>query len=97
MQPRWKKLAEYADKEAFSAEDVCDRLRVALENDWRKEVPETFVLKISKILSDNQTDIFGNQTTHSLQLLLREAAGYPIRHAIHRQYDLGRGTGTFWR
>lgn len=78
MQSKWKKLAKYADKEAFSAEDVCDRLRGALENDWRKEVPQTFVLKISKVLSDNQTDIFGSQTTHSLQLLLREAAGSPI-------------------
>lgn len=78
MQPKWKKLAKYADREAFSAEDVCDGLRVALENDWRKGVSQAFVLKISKILSHNQTDIFGNQTTHGLRLLLREAAGSPI-------------------
>ena len=79
MRPGWKKLAEYANKEAFSVEDVRDRLRVALEKDWRKEIPDNFVGKIRKILSDNQTDFTGNQTIDRLKLLQREEAGYPMR------------------
>lgn len=79
MPPGWKKLAECADKRAFSDEEVCDRLRVALEKDWRKEMPDALVCKFREILSDNQTDFFCNQTTHRLKLLRKEAAGYPIR------------------
>ena len=79
MRPGWKKLAECADNEAFSTEEVCDRLRVALEKDWRKEMPEALVCKFREILSDSQTNFFYNQTADRLKLLWGEAAGYPIR------------------
>ena len=79
MRLGWKKLAECADNEAFSAEEVRARLPVALEEDWRKEIPDTLVGKCREIVSDNQTDFFDNQTTDRLKLLRREAAGYPIR------------------
>ena len=58
MRPAWKKLAERADKAAFSAEEVRDALPAALAEDWRKEIPDSIVWKVREILSDSQIDFF---------------------------------------
>ena len=79
MPRSWKKLAECADKEAFSVEDVCDRFRAALKKDWRKEIPGSLIEECREIVSDNQTNLVDIQTTDRLKLLRREAAGYTIR------------------
>ena len=78
MRPGWKKLAERADKAASSAEEVRDAVPAALEGDWRKEISDSLVRKVYEILSDSQTDFFCNQRTEKLELLQKEAAGYPL-------------------
>ena len=77
MRSAWKKLAERADKAAFSAEEVRDALPAALVEDWRKEIPDSIVRKVREILSNSQTDFFCDPKTKQFALL-QEAAGYPL-------------------
>ena len=79
MRPAWKKLAECADKAAFSSEEVRDALPAALAEDWRKEIPDTIVRKVREILSDSQIDFFCDQRTKELELLRGEEPGCPLR------------------
>ena len=78
MRPGWKKLAERAGNAASSAEEVRDAVPAALEGDWHKEIQGSLVREVRKILSDSQTDFFYNQRTEKLELLQKEAAGYPL-------------------
>ena len=77
MRSAWKKVAERADKAAFSAEEVRDAIPAALSGDWRKEIPDSLVQKVRGMLSDGQTDFFRNQKTEQF-ILLQEAAGHPL-------------------
>ena len=78
MRPSWKKLAERVGNPAFSAEEICNAFQAALEEDWRKEIPDSYVRKVREILSDSQTDFFCDQRTEKLELLQKEAAGSPL-------------------
>ena len=77
MRSTWKKVAERADKAAFSAGDVYEALLTALAGDWRKEIPDSLVRKVREILSNSQTDFFCDPKTEQFALL-QEAAGYPL-------------------
>ena len=78
MRPAWKKLAEYADKEAFAAEEVGDALSEALERDWRAEIPESLRRQVQTILHDDQDDLFCNQRALKLEALMSLTSGYPF-------------------
>src|SRR6266850_4395746 len=43
MRPGWKKVAEYADNEAFASKDVWGAILAAIEQDWRKDISPGFV------------------------------------------------------
>ena len=78
MRRSWKKLAERADKNVFTQEDVREALEVALERDWRVEVPEILNRRVESILHDTQISFFENQVVKQLEALRGVAAGYPL-------------------
>jgi hypothetical protein len=50
MRPGWKKVAEYADNEAFASKDVCDAIVAAVERDWRKDISPGVIGCIQEVL-----------------------------------------------
>ena len=78
----WKKLAERADNKAYAPEEVRDALPEALEHDWRAEVPDSVCRRVSDILGDNQSSLFGDHRAERLEALRRETAGYALGNAL---------------
>ena len=74
----WKTLAERADNRAYAPEEVRDALPVALEQDWRAEVPDRLCRRVREILGDSQSSLFGDQRFERLEALRRETAGYVL-------------------
>ena len=59
MRRSWKKLAERADNNVSTQEDVREALEMALERDWRLEVPVILYRRVESILHDTQISLFG--------------------------------------
>ena len=82
MRRGWKQLAKRADKKAFAPEEVRDAFPVALEQDWRAEVPKILFWKAREILRDGQGSFFGDQRIERLERIRMEAAGYPLANTF---------------
>ena len=78
MRRGWKRLAEVADNQNFTSDEVCERLPKALERDWRLEVPDSLCKEIRSILNQDQDSLFGDPRPSQLESLRREAAGFPL-------------------
>jgi len=78
MRPRWKRLAEVADNQNFTPEEVCERFPRALEGDWPLEMPDNLCRQVRGILSQDQNSLFGDPRPGQIEALHREAAGYPL-------------------
>ena len=94
MPPGWKKFAERADKKAYAPEEVRDALLAALEQDWRKEVPDSLCRTVRYILGDSQSSLFGDQRSERLEALHRKTAGYNLGNVfldcVIQATELGR-------
>jgi hypothetical protein len=73
MRPEWKKVAEYADNEAFALEDVCDAILAAVEWDWRKDVSPGLVGCIQDVLRG--ATLFSEDSLRALEDLRPSVAG----------------------
>ena len=80
MRPGWKKVAEFADNEAFAAEDVCEAVVEAVEKDWRKDVSPGFLASIRDVLSG--TTLFSEDTIRSLEDLRQTTSGSVLGNTL---------------
>ena len=78
MRRGWKQFAERADKKAYAAEEVCDAMPKALEQDWRAEVPDNLPRQIRAIMGDTQSSLFGDERIEKLEALRSSIAGHPF-------------------
>ena len=82
MSRKWKRFAECAYNEAYSPEQACDALLMALSEGWRKLVPKSLVDKVQNALPVGQTELFCGQNVQQLESLCGEMAGYPLAGAF---------------
>lgn len=80
MRPGWKKVAEYASKEAFTSDDVCDALIAALEQDYRKDISPNFVASIRDVLGSGT--LFSGDSLHALEDFRQSVAGCVMGNAL---------------
>ena len=78
MSRKWKRVAERIYNEAYSPEEARDALMVSVKEDWRQQIPESFVNEVQNVLSDGQSDLFCDQNVQKLELLRAEVAGCPV-------------------
>ncbi|MBS0251113.1 MAG: hypothetical protein JSR78_08610 [Proteobacteria bacterium] len=79
MRKAWKRVAEEADTEAFSPEEIVPRVVKALSDDWREEVSDDQLRALRTYLADSdQLPLFSEQRTEMRERLRHEAAGRPL-------------------
>lgn len=76
MRRGWKKVAEYADKGAFSSDEIGDAVASAYLQDARKELPDSVAHAVCEILGDQQEHLFRDQKVEQLEALRPLAAGH---------------------
>lgn len=81
MRKGWKRVAESADNEAFSAGEVCEAIVPALEEDCRGEIPREFIQKLRRVCADQAGSLFRSETARSLETL-RNSAGSGLARVV---------------
>lgn len=89
MRRPWKRVAEVADNDAFSPEEVQDALVAAFEKDWREDVPSSVSAAICEIFEERQSVLFRDEKIAQLEALRPKAAGQVLAQelidcAIHK-------------
>lgn len=93
--PKWRELANRADKSAFDIDQICEALGPALRDDWKVEECDDLMRAIvSFVGTDGQASIFDSEKIGELETLRREmVGGYPLRRMVvdHIIRELSRG------
>jgi hypothetical protein len=88
---QWKKVARYAENDAFSEDQICDAIGPALANDWRSGDLDVMARVISEIVDGLQTSLFGR--LDQLEALAQASAGNGLRqilvHCAMQRVDAG--------
>lgn len=72
----WKKFAEHADNNAYSADDVCAALPSALEKDWKDEISQSLLNSIRDILGDtSQGSLLSDSKIEQLNMMRSAGVG----------------------
>jgi hypothetical protein len=58
MRRSWKRLAEYADNQAFEADQIRDAVIPALERDCKGEIGADFLRKFDQVCGDRNGSLF---------------------------------------
>jgi hypothetical protein len=74
MRRGWKRVAEWADNQAFEPEQVCSAIIPALEGDWIGEVSEQFVRELRHACIEQDSQLFKRDARPVLESL-RNSAG----------------------
>lgn len=80
MRRGWKKVAEYADNEAFARDEVRDAVESAVEKDWRKDIPLALISSIRDVLGG--TTLFSEDTLRSIEDLRQTVSGSSMGNAL---------------
>ena len=76
MRPSWRKLAERADNDSFTAEQVAEAVCPALASDWRTEVSDATLRAVATCVGDSpQLGLFASQAE---LIRLRAQCGSPM-------------------
>jgi hypothetical protein len=89
MRPAWKTVAAFADKRAFTPEQVRDAVVSAFAADWRMDVADNVAGAICEVLGGEQDSLFRDQKLMQLEALQPMTAGRELAQvlldcAIHR-------------
>jgi len=76
MRVAWKRVAERADKAAFTPDEVSQELLRALQQDWKAEVPLDLLRELQGILCDRQGTLFEDGQREDLEALRPLATGH---------------------
>jgi hypothetical protein len=81
MRPGWKRVAEYADTPAFTTDEIDNAIILAVEQDWRGEVPREFWDALFTLFRDQEGSLFKDQLGPQLHPL-RGLAGSGIGRVV---------------
>ena len=82
MRPRWKVTAKRAYLEACSTEEVAEALGPALSTDWRSEVSQSLIGRLTRMLTDEQEmSLFPQQKARDVEALAGSCAS-PMESSI---------------
>lgn len=89
MRPAWKTVAKFADKRAFTQEEVGGAVAAAFADDWRADVADNIAECICEVLGGQKDSLFRDQKVMQLEALRpltagREFAQVLLDCAIHR-------------
>lgn len=88
---QWKKVAQYAENDAFTEDQICDAVGPALANDWRSGDLDLMARVIGEIVDGQQTSLFGQ--LDQLEALAQASAGNGLRqiliHCAMQRVDAG--------
>ena len=76
MRHAWKYVAERADRPAFTPDEVCKQLVLAIQQDWKAEVPPNLLRVLRDIVCDRQGTLFDDGQRDVLEALRPLAAGH---------------------
>lgn len=76
MRREWKRVAERADRPAFTPDEVCERLVRAIREDWKEEVPPGLLQTLRGIVCDRQGTLFEDGQCERLEVLRPVATGH---------------------
>jgi hypothetical protein len=84
MGKSWQKVAERADKGAYSPDEIAEALRQALEDDFKQDVPSLLIQALQHALDDRpQLDLFSSQAAvDRVEALRPQAAGRPLADSL---------------
>jgi hypothetical protein len=97
MKPRWRHAAKCAYKEAFSLDEIVERLTRASHADWRAEVQPALVRSVTAVVSPlGQQALFADQALSDLAALRRRCSS-PLEASFVRNaidaVEIGRTGG----
>lgn len=93
----WKKVAQYAENDAFTEDQISQAVGPALATDWRSGDLEVGARVIGEIVDDQQASLFGQ--IDQLEALAQASAGNSLRqilvHCAMQRVDAGEvGSAT---
>jgi hypothetical protein len=94
MNRSWKRLAEYADNEAYSLAEIAGAYIPALEQCCRDEVPDGLWGNLNRIFADQQQALFGEQKVQEITALRASVAGRPLGCALVDEAERLASIGT---
>ncbi len=72
MRPAWKRVAQWADTEAFAQEEIREALLSAVEDDCRREIRPEFIAEIRRAVEE--PSLFTDDSAAQLDALRQNAA-----------------------
>ena len=76
MRRTWQHVAERADRAAFTPDEVCEKLVLALHQDWKAEVPLDLLRELRGIVCARQGTLFDEGQRGELEALRPLATGH---------------------
>lgn len=73
--PAWKNVAKFADKGAFTQEEIGQAVAAAFSDDWRADVAPNIAEFVCDILGGQNDSLFHDQKVMQLEALLPLTAG----------------------
>lgn len=78
---RWRRFTEYSGNPAFTADEVRDALKIALEADARRTLPRSLLRSLVAFFTDRQISLDQNAGIERLKHL-RTEAGFEFAHDL---------------
>jgi hypothetical protein len=72
MRPAWRRVAHWADRQAFAPEEVSEAILSAVEDDCRREIRPEFIAEIRQVVAE--PSLFAEDTGARLDALRPNAA-----------------------
>lgn len=80
--PAWKRVAEFADKRAFTQEEVGHAVAAAFADDWRVDVAPNIAECICDVLGGQKDSLFRDQKIMQLEALRPLTAGRELAQVL---------------
>lgn len=81
MSSGWKRVAEWGDKRAFTADEISRAIVPALAQDCRREMQPGFIDHVYKAFRDHESSLFKEGLAQQLETL-RDIAGSAIGRSV---------------
>ena len=75
MRAGWKRAAEWASRPVYSGAEVTEAICRAVEQDWRAEIPDACVRKLSEVLGDRQLSLLNDSRAAQFAAIRRSLKG----------------------
>lgn len=84
MTKGWQRVAERADKRAYSLDQIAEAMGPALERDFRADVSSLLISALRELFAeDRQITLFGPESSiDRIEALRPQAAGHPLGNTL---------------